>query len=646
MKRYCLLIGLLLFPLLGFTQYMRVSSFNPLPSDMEARLNYEKTPDEDPCILIKMVTTYKNFDIDVGGAILCKIEGNKKPSEIWIWVTPNVRKLRIQHKDLGLLDFRIPIRIERKTVYEMVLKTTITTTVIEEATPGFLVVGSAPNEANVYINDIQTKERIASGKTPLEKPLAVGTYKVRVVKVGYAPFEQTVSIVPEETKYINANLKSTQGMASIKSNPMGAKVIIDGMDMGTTPLNRRLPEGTHQVEIEKDLYASVQFTINIQQGETTRVEKNLKSDFGTLQIESTPNADINIDKELVGHGSIDKKIASGTYYVTIEKRGFFSVKKMVVVKKGQTTSLALPLKKQEGILQLKSKPTGATVYINHKKVGKTPLIKKLPVGRHEVEIRKSGYATAKEYYEIIHEKTTVKNVRLDKEFAYTAPEPKKKDKPSQATSNNVPLDKAPFQWGIRLGGGIANNAQRTNESNSNNRNLLGLPSPGSRQAERNLNTKSEAVAYGGGLWATYSLSENIHIGAAFNYEQLNGVDFKYKGTSTINDNNNSVFGGSSSNSSNNSDDYLYDVNIKKISMPILLSFGRNLRIGGGLNFQNLFSIENEDNYRKINLESPWFMGWISEVKYSIDGLGIGVRAYTINWKAENLVASVNLYVRL
>ena len=72
------------------------------------------------CALIKVETTQKGFTFDVG--VLGVVSVVEQPAEIWVYVPFGIRKITIQHPQLGILrDYPIPFAIEKGRTYKMKL---------------------------------------------------------------------------------------------------------------------------------------------------------------------------------------------------------------------------------------------------------------------------------------------------------------------------------------------------------------------------------------------------------------------------------------------------------------------------------------------------------------------------------------------
>ncbi|WP_456365007.1 PEGA domain-containing protein [Thermococcus sp.] len=135
--------------------------------------------------------------------------------------------------------------------------------------PAVLTVNSSPSGASVYINGTY------EGITPLALNLTPGTYEVKLTKQDYQNYTTTVTLNPLESKTLNLSLTPTFGYLTVTSSPSGATVIIDGKEVGSTPLEKyRLSTGQHQIAIRKEGYREENFTLMIEAGK--ELKKNVE----------------------------------------------------------------------------------------------------------------------------------------------------------------------------------------------------------------------------------------------------------------------------------------------------------------------------------------------------------------------------------
>jgi hypothetical protein len=112
----------------------------------------------------------------------------------------------------------------------------------------------------------------------------------------------------------------------IQSNPEGAKIFIDGSDMGkVTPYNfTGIKSGVHSVSLQLGGYKDENFTVNVVSENTTRISKNLDQSTGNVQMTVSPgDSQVYINGLYVGTGSVNLTNQSdGTYTYLVSRDGY------------------------------------------------------------------------------------------------------------------------------------------------------------------------------------------------------------------------------------------------------------------------------------------------------------------------------------
>ena len=123
---------LLLIPGLLEAQQLSVKSFQKLDNDLSARGGEGRMDQNgDKCAIIKVVTNEKGFVFEPDALGL--VGSVQKIGEIWLYVPYGARRLTIRHAQLGVLrNYAYPERIEKACVYELVLTTGRTETIVHE----------------------------------------------------------------------------------------------------------------------------------------------------------------------------------------------------------------------------------------------------------------------------------------------------------------------------------------------------------------------------------------------------------------------------------------------------------------------------------------------------------------------------------
>ena len=122
-----------------------------------------------------------------------------------------------------------------------------------------LRIETVPDGASLFINGRLT------GATPvLFERLKAGVYGVRIEKEGYAPFFRRV-VVGAGGVLINEALESIRtGALSLRVEPNGAEVVLDGEIVGHTPLEMsNLAAGPHELTIRKTNFDSYSKCVEI-----------------------------------------------------------------------------------------------------------------------------------------------------------------------------------------------------------------------------------------------------------------------------------------------------------------------------------------------------------------------------------------------
>jgi len=112
-----------------------------------------------------------------------------------------------------------------------------------------------------------------------------------------------------------------------------------------------------------------------------------------------------------------------TFDVPAGKRRFraelngISEEKELNVKRNKTIKISFDLSPRVGKLTVLSKPSGAAVYINHEKVGTTPLTKELDVGNYNLTIKLNNISRQR-MVQIINKRTTKEYFDLSPKYGW------------------------------------------------------------------------------------------------------------------------------------------------------------------------------------------------------------------------------------
>lgn len=388
-------------------QNIAVKGFKLVENDLTAQNPMTKRVDSssgEPCALIRVQTTEKGFAFDVGSFGVEHIDENHV-GEIWVYVPYGVRHLDIRHPKLGsLIGYEFPVGILKGRTYLMELTTGKVETIVQETIHKQWVVFN--------VNPASSRVVLAGETLPVdeeghaERLVPFGKYDYQVTCADYNTSSGFVEVNDTEHKHeLNVRLRPKFGWIEVGDNEgsTGADVYIDNVKVGRIPFKSgNLSSGKHQVELVKELYKNYKEEIFVGDSTTVKVAPRLEPDFATTTLTVDADAEIYVEGERKGVRTWTGPLKRDSYNVEVRQKGCRSVSQVIEVNAvgNQVIKLTAPVP-VFGSLIVTSQPSQATVYVDGKEKGTTPLqLAKLSVGNHEVYVRREGFQAAGKKVEI------------------------------------------------------------------------------------------------------------------------------------------------------------------------------------------------------------------------------------------------------
>ncbi len=272
--------------------------------------------------------------------------------------------------------------------------------------PSLREVAKAKYGTVVVEADVPDAEVLIDGNKHPDKTPAVisnvieGIHVVEVRKEPSVPWKQTIQVKANEQTKVRAELKAGMGGAvgtiSVLSNISGAKVFLDGREVGAVPFDiKDVKPGEHVLEVKAPGYQTREERVVINAGQTEIRKMDLTPEMspnqGTIKVVSpVPEAEVFIDGAGVGKVPQEKRAAAGEHFVVVKLNGYKEFNQKVRLEAGQNLTVSAELK-AVGRLRVLSNPQGATVMVNGFEAGKTPLDTEVEVGETVVRIEKLGF---------------------------------------------------------------------------------------------------------------------------------------------------------------------------------------------------------------------------------------------------------------
>ena len=230
--------------------------------------------------------------------------------------------------------------------------------------------------------------------------LRSGTYRLMLKNEGYYDTSTQLIVGSEQSQTHPFDMRKLPGLVSIDTeNVTGARVRIDGVDVGVTPLTDLSVEpGDHQLTISSDRYLDYGLPVAIE-GRSVRQQfsASLEPAWATLSFTTVPSgADVIIDGALRGQTPLNAEIIQGLREITLKLSGHKAWQEGYEITAGEDMVLpTIALEPADGLVFIRSNPTAASVTIGGTFQGQTPLeVALAPAEDHQVTFFKDGYESS------------------------------------------------------------------------------------------------------------------------------------------------------------------------------------------------------------------------------------------------------------
>jgi formylglycine-generating enzyme required for sulfatase activity len=256
--------------------------------------------------------------------------------------------------------------------------------------PGRLVIKISGNEKNLSKTAWQINGHDADLSDKLDLELEAGSYTVTINNPFFQSKVLTVEIKRRKQTKLQVDLQPVEGMLNISSKPDGAKVFLNEKVIGQTPLEYSQNGGLYTLRVTAENYADTieQFEITRSKPEVnrnyqleykkTKVALKLTPEGGTLLVNGVQAKEPLFLNTIVEHR------------LTYMKAGYYTETKSVQLAADQEKEISFQLKPEIGQVKISSSPP-ASIWINNKDYGISPVNVSLPAVTHQIIFKKPGY---------------------------------------------------------------------------------------------------------------------------------------------------------------------------------------------------------------------------------------------------------------
>jgi formylglycine-generating enzyme required for sulfatase activity len=224
-----------------------------------------------------------------------------------------------------------------------------------------------------------------------------GEYTVKASKTGYQHFAAPVTISDSGTNRFVFTLEKLPGRVDFITTPVaGAQVFVDGQKVGVTPLHDvRITAGEHRIRIVRERYLEQEQKVEIEGlGQKQRFDYVLAPAWAAVTLSTEPaGASVMIGNQEYGQTPVTFELLAGSHEIVFLKQDYSSYAMKLEVEAGTTLSPeTVVLQLAPAMIELSSRPAGATVTLDSVYKGRTPLTVVISAKKeHDIALSLPGY---------------------------------------------------------------------------------------------------------------------------------------------------------------------------------------------------------------------------------------------------------------
>lgn len=379
-KKYLILFLLVLiasFPVVAQLE-VKPGSFKEVQGFVNINTDKMYDDNDKPYAVLKINTENINdkqrHELYFQGNAATFFEIEYKVGEVWVYISYYATYIKISHPDLSSTEFWFPFDLEPKKGYEL----TLINSTNSSSGYGTLTITSKPESgATISINgDVMTY------KTPHTFDMfPSGTYNVTLSKEKYKTVTKNITINSGDKRDVDINMPLAYGYLSIKSEPSGADIYIDGNNRGKTPISLKASAEKHKIKISKAGYESISWDLDLQDNDTIVFDKELIENFN-ITIKTDGKYDkIYIDGNYESYSPVTRRLSIGKHIVKVERGYDKYIEQEIIVEPGGEKVFNIIVESQLNITTNRQ----TDIFVDNRRAGVSPQSLNLTIGEHHIK---------------------------------------------------------------------------------------------------------------------------------------------------------------------------------------------------------------------------------------------------------------------
>ena len=211
--------------------------------------------------------------------------------------------------------------------------------------------------------------------------------------------------MPDRTPLVcEEELTLDSGLLYCTTEPAGAKVLVNGIERGVTPVEVMVPRGGAVLTFRKEGFKDVEQSVGMSAGERRNLALNLDGRPARLTVVTEPDkAKVFLDGNFQGMSPVTAdSVASGAHEIRVELSGHAPITRTVQLANGGDSTETFKMESVLGRIEVVTTPPGAKISVDGKAVGTTRpqgdsavsqilLVENVSAGEHAVLAHLDGY---------------------------------------------------------------------------------------------------------------------------------------------------------------------------------------------------------------------------------------------------------------
>lgn len=243
------------------------------------------------------------------------------------------------------------------------------------------ITSSPENGMKIFLDGKDTGK-----KTPtVLKDIDSGEHRISLQSKWYQNKTELITVQDEQTMEVEFNMLASYAEVEITTTE-GASILIDGEKKGENYWSGKLLEGIYEVLATKQYHTDRSKQLDVQSGNTIRVDLSLDAETGSVDVISTPiGAKIFVDGNAYGTTpNTVKDLLCGPHTLRLEMDKYAPTERNFTIKHNETITVQETLRDGEPVY-ITTKPKNVAVYLDGDYKGETPITLSMGYGNFQLK---------------------------------------------------------------------------------------------------------------------------------------------------------------------------------------------------------------------------------------------------------------------